>query len=137
LASTDFSFYDNGKLIRVSGGLQILWRPVKLDTVVVAYTGGYLAGHDEMHDMALEDLGSLCAEVVARAFRKGAASAAIPAGAAGAVQSVSLSGSDTVTYSTGSGESFAGGGLTRFVYLEDDERRHLDERYRRFSYGFA
>jgi hypothetical protein len=52
------------------------------------------------------------------------------------VQSVSLAGSDTVTYSTGSGDSFAGGGLTAFVYLESHEMDQLG-RYRSIPMGFA
>jgi hypothetical protein len=133
----DYKLVRDRVLIRVSGGYQTYWRTWKAQAITVDYDGGYLAGHDEMHDMALEDLGSLCAEVVARAFRKGAASAAIPAGSAGAVQSVTIEGSDSVTYATGSGESFAGGGLTRFVYLEEHERAHLLDRYHKISFGFA
>jgi hypothetical protein len=133
----DFKWFGNGKLIRVSAsGFQILWKTHKLQAIEVEYVGGYLAGHDDLHDIALEHLRSLCAEVVARAFRKGAANAAIPAGSAGAVQSVSLTGSDTVTYATGSGESFAGGGLTSFVYLEQHEIDQLG-RYRGLPLGFA
>jgi hypothetical protein len=136
IEDVDYLFYENGRLIRVSGGLQTYWRSRKPKSIEVEYTGGYLAGHNEYHDLALEHLGSLCAEVVARAFRKGAANAAIPAGSAGAVQSVSLTGSDTVTYATGSGESFAGGGLTSFVYLEKHEFDQL-VRYKSLPLGFA
>jgi hypothetical protein len=137
LTATDYLLYPNGKVIRTTTtGTQIPWKAYKPQSIEVEYDGGYLAGHDDYHDLALEHLGSLCAEVVARAFRKGAASAAIPAGSAGAVQSVSLSGSDTVTYATGSGESFAGGGLTAFVYLEDHEIAQLG-RYRNVPMGFA
>ena len=136
-ADDDYKFYENGKLIRVStSNYQILWRTRKPQSIVVQYVGGFLAAHNEDHDMALEHLGSLCAEVVARAFRKGAANAAIPAGASGAVQSIALQGSDSVTYSTGSGESFAGGGLTSFVYLEEHEMKQLG-RYRGIPLGFA
>jgi hypothetical protein len=137
LAVTDYLWYPNGKVIRTSTtGSQILWKAYKPQSITIVYEGGYLAAENDLHDIALEHLGSLCAEVVARAFRKGAASAAIPAGSAGAVQSVSLSGSDTVTYATGSGESFAGGGLTAFVYLEDHEIVQLG-RYRSVPMGFA
>jgi hypothetical protein len=136
LAADDYMVFPNGKLLRTStAGTQILWRTTKLQSIEVEYVGGYLTGEPD-HDMALEHIGSLCAEVVARAFRKGAASAAIPAGSAGAVQSVSLEGSDTVTYATGAGENFAGGGLSSFVYLEEDERRQL-ARYRGVPRGFA
>jgi hypothetical protein len=137
VADDDYKFYSNGKVIRVApSGYQTVWKALKPQSITIVYEGGYLAGEDDYHDLALEHLGSLCAEVVARAFRKGAASAAIPAGSAGAVQSVSLAGSDTVTYATGSGESFAGGGLTAFVYLEQHEMDQLG-RYRSIPMGFA
>jgi hypothetical protein len=137
LTATDYLFYPNGKVIRTTTtGTQIPWKAYKPQSIEVEYDGGYLTGHDDYHDLALGHLGSLCAEVVARAFRKGAANAAIPAGSAGAVQSVSLHGSDTTTYSTGSGESFAGGGLTAFVYLEQHEMDQLG-RYRSIPLGFA
>ena len=133
----DYKFYENGKVIRVSSsGYQIVWRTFKPQSITVEYTGGFLAAHSDEHDLALEHLGSLCAEVVARAFRKGAANAAIPAGSSGAVQSVTLEGRGTATYSTGSGESFAGGGLTSFVYLEQHEMDQLG-RYRGIPLGFA
>lgn len=122
----DYKFYENGKLIRVSNGYQIGWKTLKPQSIAVAYVGGYLADHNAEHDMALEHLGSICAEVVARAFRKGADNAALPAGAAGAVKSVTLDGSDSVTYDTGSATAAVSGGLSRFVFLEADERRQLD-----------
>jgi hypothetical protein len=82
-------------------------------------------------------LGSICSDVVARAFRKGAESAAVPAGAAGGIQSVSLVGSDSVTYATGGGTSESlSGGLTQFIFLTEDERRQL-KRYKTIPVGFA
>ena len=131
--TTDFLWYETGKLIRVSGGYQTYWRAYKPQGIVVAYTGGYLAGSKE-----LEHLGSLCAEVVARAFRKGADSAAIPAGASGQVQSVSLEGSDSVTYASGGSTATISGGLNQYVYLEEDERRQLHlPIFQRPRFGFA
>jgi hypothetical protein len=75
----------------------------------------------------LAHIGSIATEIVARAFRSGAASAAQPAGVGlGGIASVSLAGSDSVTYSTVGGETFAlGGGLSRFIQLFEDERRQL------------
>jgi hypothetical protein len=124
--NTEYMFYDSGKLIRVgSNGYQVPFKTSKKQSIVVSYTGGFLPGHDAEHDMALEDLGSLCAEIVARAFRKGADSAALPAGVSGHVQSVSLTGSDTVTYATAGGAGTFQGGLSQFVYLEPPERLRL------------
>jgi hypothetical protein len=119
----DFKFYENGKLIRVSGGYRVAWKTLKRQAIDVAYTGGFKTPD---HDSQLEHLGSLCAEVVARAFRKGAENAALPAGAAGAIQSVSLEGSDSVTYATGGGTSTLSGGLTQFVFLTEDEKSQLN-----------
>jgi hypothetical protein len=135
LTSADYAFKENGRLIRTgTTGYQTYWRTYKPQSIDVVYTGGYVSPD---HDAELEHLGSLCAEVVARAFRKGAANAAIPAGSAGAVQSVSIEGSDSVTYATGGGatESLAGG-LTQFVFLTEDERRQLT-RYKGLPLGFA
>lgn len=131
--TTDFKFQTNGKLLRVSGGHQIYWKGSKPQSIVVTYTGGHVSG------VTREHLGSLCAEVVARAFRKGAANAAVPAGAVGQISSVSLDGSDSVTYATDSGSSTTtAGGLNQFVYLEEDERRQLAlPKYRRPRFGFA
>lgn len=132
--TTDFLWYPNGKLIRVANGYQVWWRAYKPQSVVVAYTGGYLAGSKE-----LEHLGSLCAEVVARAFRKGADNAAVPVGASGQIASVTLAGSDSVTYTDSSGSSSStGGGLNQFVYLEKDEIRQLHlPHLQRPRFGFA
>lgn len=134
----DYLWYPRGKLIRVSGGYQTYWRASKPQSIVVEYTAGYLAGESVEHDKALEHLGSLTAEVVARAFRKGADNAAISAGATGAIQSVSLEGSDSVTYATSDGSSFTGGGVGQFVYLVEDEIRQLHlNGYQRPRFGFA
>jgi hypothetical protein len=134
--TTDYLFYERGKLIRVTNGYQNYWRAYKPQSLEVDYVGGYLAG---THDKELEHLGSICAEVVARAFRKGAASAAIPPGTVGSIQSISLEGSDSVTYASDSGSaSISADSLSQFVYLEEDERRqlHLDV-YQRPRFGFA
>jgi hypothetical protein len=139
LAATDYLFYPNGKVIRTSTtGTQILWRAYKPQSIQVDYTGGYLAGEDDLHDIALEHLGSICAEVVARAFMLGAKNAAVPVTAgAGGVQSVTLDGRGTITYATGGGESVTlEGGLGQFVFLNEDERRQLG-RYRSIPLGFA
>lgn len=127
----DFKWYPTGRLIRMSGSTQVAWQTTKRQAIVVDYTGGYLTG---THNSELEHLGSICAEVVARAIRRGADAAAVPAGAAGQVQSISLEGSDSVTYATGGGASTLQGGLSQFVYLLDDERNKL-ARYKGLMVG--
>lgn len=130
--TTDYLWYPTGKLIRVAGGHQTYWKATKPQSIEVDYTGGYAGGSKE-----LENLGSICAEVVARAFRKGAENAEIPVGA-GQIQSVHLEGSDSVTYATGDGATVTSGGLNQFLYLEEDERRQLAlPWYRRPRFGFA
>lgn len=122
LTTDDYEFYENGILIRVSGGYPIAWQTTKPKAIDVSYTGGFKTPD---HDSQLDHLGSICAEVVARAFKRGADNAAIPAGAAGQVQSVALEGSDSVTYATGGGAATMQGGLSQFVFLTEDEQERL------------
>lgn len=132
----DYVWKENGRVLRVTtAGYRTFWRSYKPQSITVDYDGGYLAG---THDSELEHLGSICAEVVARAFRLGAKNAAVPITAgAGGVQSVTLDGRGTISYATDSGTSATlEGGLGQFVFLNEDERRQL-ERYKRFSFGFA
>jgi hypothetical protein len=139
LTADDFKWYPNGKVIRTSTtGSQILWKAYKPQSIEVVYEGGYLAATDDLHDIALEHLGSLCAEVVARAFRAGAKNAVVPVSAgAGGVQSVTIDGRGTISYATGGGETLTlEGGLGQFIFLNDDERRQLG-RYRSVPLGFA
>lgn len=133
--TTDFLWYPRGKLIRVSGGYQTYWRAWKPQSIAVAYVGGYLVG---THDAELAALRSICAEVVARAFKRGADNAAIPVGASGQIASVTLAGSDSVTYTDTSGGSSSSGGVASFIYLTEDERRMLhDPMFVRPRFGFA
>jgi len=121
---TDYIFNDDGRLVRVSDGRPKAWATRKLEAIEVTYTGGFLSPN---HDSELAHLGSLCTEVVARAFRQGAASAAAPAGVGlGGITQVTLHGSDTVTYATPTGDlATVGGGLTRFLFLFPDEKEQL------------
>jgi hypothetical protein len=126
LTSADYAFYDDGRLLRISNGYVRRWSTRKVQSIDVTYTGGYLAG---THVSELAHIGSIATEIVARAFRAGAASAVAPAGVGlGGIASVSLAGSDSVTYSTVGGESFqVGGGLTRFVQILEDEKTQLQQ----------
>jgi hypothetical protein len=126
----DFLFYPNGKLVRMSNGQQVTWTR-KRQAIEVEYVGGYLS---PIHDAELEHLKSVCAEIVARAFRRGSDIAVIPPGSAGAVQSVSATGSDTVSYATGGNALVAT--LQRFVTLDEAEREQLKP-YKRRWLGFA
>jgi len=124
-AGDDYIFYeDDGRLVRVSGGHQIAWLTRKLQAISVDYTGGFVSPD---HELELDHLKTLCTEVVARAFRQGAASAVAPAGAGlGGINAVSIEGSDSVTFGAVGGETIElGGGLSRFVFLLDDEKRQL------------
>ena len=134
---TDFMLYERtGKLIRISGGYQIPWKTLKAQSISVDYEGGFLAAAEPDHDLALEHLGSICSEIVARAFHKGAEIAELPAGTSG-IKSVTLQGSDSVSYATEAGSLHSiDGGLAQFVFLTDDEKHQLD-RYRRTWLGFA
>lgn len=135
-ANDDYIFTEKGKLMRVANGYQRSWANYKPQSIDVTYTGGYLSGHSDEHDMALEHLGSLCAEIVARAFRRGADNAAIAAGSSGAIESVTLEGAGTVSYGTATDSFQLDGGLGQFVIITDDEKAQL-KRYRRTWLGVA
>lgn len=133
--TTDYKWSATGKLIRVSSGYQIWWKTTKPDSIVVTFTGGYVAA---THVSEFNHLGAICAEMVARAFRKGADSAALPVGASGAVASVTLAGSDSVSYTDSSGASGSSSGAGQFLYLEEDEIRQLHlPKFHRPRFGFA
>jgi hypothetical protein len=124
-ADTEYLVDDVGILRRVgTSGYQRAWTALKPRSVVVEYTAGFLAAHNDYHDAALADLKNLCSEVVARAILSNMTIGALPAGAAGPTQSISLEGSDSVTFATGATMAVSGD-AGRFVYLTDDERRSL------------
>jgi len=119
----DYLFDESGRLIRVSSGTPKNWQNTKILGVEVTYTGGFLAG---THDSELEHLRSVCTEVVARAFKQGAANAAAPPGVGlGGITEVKLDGSDSVKYASGGANIELGGGLSRFVFLLGDEKDQL------------
>lgn len=124
VVADDVVWYPDGRINRASDGLVTSWGTWKRQSVVVEYTGGYLSPD---HDRYLNHLGSLVAEMVGRAFRQAIDWAATPEGA-GAIQSIALEGSDTVTYATGGGDvgSVPVEAVGRFLALLDSERRELD-----------
>lgn len=124
VVADDIVTYPRGRIYRTANGRPRSWGTSKLRSVDVVYTAGYLAG---THDRELAHLGSIVADMVARAFRLAVDWGATPEGA-GAVQSVALEGSDTVTYATGGGDigSIPAEAPGRFLALLDSERRELD-----------
>lgn len=133
--TTDYKWSASGKLIRVSGGYQTWWKTTKPDSIVVTFTGGYVAA---THVSEFNHLGAICAEMVARAFLKGAANAVVPAGVSGQISSVTLADSDSVTYTDTSGASGSSSGAGQFLYLEEDEIRQLHlPKFHRPRFGFA
>lgn len=94
VAVTDYIFEPtSGRVARVSSGYLTGWSVYKPASVVVTYNGGYVTVPLDLRD--------ICATSAARAFQIGAAYAAMPAaGASGAVQSITLAGSDSVTFGT-------------------------------------
>lgn len=116
LAAADFLWYPDGRLVRLTETVPpgpTWWYP-KLQTVTVTYTGGYAVVPFDVRDVTVR--------IAARAFQAGAAFAAAPVGA-GAVRSVSLAGSDSVTYV----DAVSGSVATAAVQLTDDDRRVLDK----------
>jgi hypothetical protein len=124
-ADTEYLWDDIGTLRRVgTTGYQKAWTALKPQSVVVEYTAGFEPGFSAYHDAALANLKNLCSEVVARAVLTNMTVGVLPAGAAGPAQSISLEGSDSVTFATG-GSLAVTGEAGRFVYLTEDERRSL------------
>lgn len=91
LTSNDYTYTDYGRLARTSNSRERAWSTSKQQSIVVVYNGGY--------QTVPYDLQDICANVAARAFAGGAAYAARPAGMEG-ISSLSLSGSDSVSYSS-------------------------------------
>jgi hypothetical protein len=121
LAAAGYAWYESGQVTRLRGDHRSPWLTTKPQAIEVDYTGGFSS---PTYDLELDHLKSLCAEVVARAFRKSAAADALPAGAAGDIQSVSLDGLGTITYETGTG-SGAAGTVGTLVYLDPDQLAQL------------
>jgi len=117
--TTDYLFYSEGRIVRVSSGYATGWRTSKLQGIVVTYTAGYTFG---AAGTVPQDLVDLCANVAARAFQEGAAFAALPDGSAGgSVRSISLEGSDSVEFAESAGGGLATASVTRPVQLTQEE----------------
>lgn len=88
LVPDDYSFYPDGRLLRLTGLFPQYWYFAP-QTVSVTYEGGYA---DIPADIRL-----VCVRIVERGFKAAAAYAAAPAASA-AIKSISLAGSDSVTF---------------------------------------
>jgi len=97
LAATDYLFYADGRIVRVSNGYDITWKTYKRQAIVVTFTAGYASG------AVPKDLVDLCAVMAARAFQVGASFAASSPVAEGITQ-ISLEGSDSISYSEAAGQ---------------------------------
>lgn len=113
---TDYMWYPDGRLHRLTATVPVYptwWYPT-LQTVSVTYVGGYAVVPFDVRDVTVR--------IAARAFQAGASYAAAPVGA-GAVRSVTLAGSDSVTYS----DAVSGSVATAAVQLTDWDKRVLDK----------
>lgn len=104
----DYVFYDWGNILRVANGHPRHWTTIKAQSISVTYTAGWVTVPDDLIDV--------CARAAARAFQQGAAYAVTPA-EAGAVTSISLEGSDSVSFSDQAND------VTAAVSLTEDEIR--------------
>ena len=89
LTSNDYTYTDYGRLARTVNSRERNWSTSKQQSIVVVYNGGYMTVPNDLQDV--------CANVAARAFVGGAAYAARPAGLEG-ISSISLAGSDSVSF---------------------------------------
>ncbi|MFP4074046.1 MAG: hypothetical protein ACLFVZ_08400 [Actinomycetota bacterium] len=99
----DIKFTELGLVTRISDGRLRHWDSLKIDAIEVTYTAGY--------ETVPADIVDICAWMVARAFREGAAALAGPSG----VESVDLEGSDSVTYAQAAAH----------LYLADEDIKAL------------
>lgn len=115
LPADDYRFYSDGRLVRLDDAVPAnpsWWYPY-LGTVVVTYVGGYTT--------VPFDVRLVCVRIVERAFKAAAAWASAPVGA-GSVRSVTLAGSDSVTYA----DSVTGSTSEVAVPLTDEDRQILN-----------
>lgn len=113
LAATDYAIYaQEGRLLRLSGGWPHSWY-WKPRNVVVTYVGGYVT--------IPFDIRLVCVRIAERAFKAGAAWSEAPAGA-GAIKSITLADSDSVTYA----DAVTQGVATVASPLTDEDRAALD-----------
>lgn len=111
LAATDYLFYPDGRLVRLSGGYPYVWY-WKPRTVVVTYVGGYTP--------VPYDIRLVCVRIVERAFKAAAAWAAAPAGA-GSSESERIG-----TYEISYADSVTGSVSEGAALLTDEEKETLD-----------
>lgn len=112
LAATDYLSYPDGRLVRMSNSYPYLWY-WKPRTVAVTYVGGFTP---VPYDVRL-----VCVRIVERAFKAAAAWAAAPAGA-GSLKSITLAGSDSVTFA----EAVTDSTSAVAVPLTDEDREILN-----------
>lgn len=127
--ATDYLWKTSGKVSRVANGYLTSWDTYKPGIVSIVYNGGWVTPPADLVDV--------CAWAAARAFKEGAAFAAMPAaGGSGAVQSVTLADSDSVTFSDSVTGGLATLADTRPVSLTPEEIA-ICRSYRRLTFGFA
>lgn len=124
VVADEVSWYSWGRLYRIgtdgiADGYPRTWGSLLPQPVEVVYTAGYLTG---THDFELKHLSSVCTEMIARAFRQAQEWVERPSGG---VQSIALSGSDSITYATGAG-TVPAEVVGQFLSLSPAEKSELD-----------
>ena len=123
-----------GQIVRVGGSTRpTMWRPHGHDTLSITYTAGYDMTIDPLLEPEAVIARDVCTRIAARVFQAGAAYANAPTGASG-VKTLTLEGSDSVTYA----DSVSGtGGVTLAApQLTDDDKHALEPlRRRALVYG--
>jgi len=114
--------HKRGRIIRTSGSgsLPRDWRN-KLQTIAMTYTAGYDFTVDPLLESEAVVARDTCTRIVARVFQAAAAYASVPASSA-LIKSVTLIGSDTITYR----DTETGGVTTAAIQLTDADKIALD-----------
>lgn len=112
---TEYIWYPDGRLIRMTATTPIYptWWYNALQTVAVTYVGGY--------NPVPFDVRLVCVRIAERAFKAAAAWSEAPAGA-GAIRSITLAGSDSVTYA----DAVTQGVATTAAPLTDEDKEILN-----------
>jgi hypothetical protein len=117
-----------GQILRVSGGRPRMWHQGGADSISITYTAGYDMTIDPLIEPEAVVARDVCTRIAARVFQAAAAFANAPTSASG-IKTLTLEGSDSVTYADA--VSGVGGVTLAAPQLTDDDKHALDPLRRR------
>jgi hypothetical protein len=127
VVTTDYRWYSDGKLVRVSGDFDLNWAQGR-QKIVVDYAGGYQSSDPEW-----EALESVCSDIVARAFKQAATWAAAATTQATTAKRVRLEGEGEIEYS----DAVTMAAVVSNMHLTDENKELLEFARRPLHRGAA